>query len=78
MYSPLLETKKGTGAEIHLGIASGIVTGDAPVSYWPTFSMSLVRFPEVFAKVNLTHFPIECFHSRGQHLCKFIEAKESV
>ena len=22
--------------------------------------------------------PIECFHSRGQHLCKFIETKESV
>ena len=22
--------------------------------------------------------PIECFHSRGQHLCKFIEIKESV
>ena len=21
---------------------------------------------------------IECFHSRGQHLCKFIETKESV
>ena len=23
-------------------------------------------------------FPIECFHSRGQHLCKFIGTKESV
>ena len=22
--------------------------------------------------------PIECFHSRGQHLCKFIKTKESV
>ena len=22
--------------------------------------------------------PIECFHSRGEHLCKFIETKESV
>ena len=22
--------------------------------------------------------PIECFHSRGQHLCKFIGTKESV
>ena len=31
---------------------SGIVTGDAPVSYWLIFP-----FPEDFAKVNLTHFP---------------------
>ena len=23
-------------------------------------------------------YPIECFHSRGQHLCKFIKTKESV
>ena len=23
-------------------------------------------------------FPIKCFHSRGQHLCKCIETKESV
>ena len=26
----------------------------------------------------LVPFSIECFHSRGQHLCKFIETKESV
>ena len=26
------------------------------VSYWPIFSMSLVIFPEVFVKVNLTQF----------------------
>ena len=31
-------------------VASGIVTGDAPVSYWPIFSLSLVTLPEVFAK----------------------------
>ena len=58
MYSPLLETKKGTGAEMHPAIGSGIATGDAPVSYWPIVSLSQVSVPEVFAKVNLTHFPI--------------------
>ena len=31
-------------------IVSGIVTGDAPVSYWPIFFfLSLVTVPEVFA-----------------------------
>ena len=29
-----------------------IVTGEAPVSYWPVFSMSLVVVPEFFAKVK--------------------------
>ena len=33
-------------------VASGIVTGDAPVSYWPIFSLSLVTLREVFAKVS--------------------------
>ena len=41
--------KKGTGVEMHPAIVSGIVTRDAPVSYW-----SLVTVPEVFAEVNLT------------------------
>ena len=31
---------------------SGIVIGDAPVSYWSIFPMSLVTVPEVFAEVN--------------------------
>ena len=39
-------------------IVSGIVAGDAPVSYWPTFfPLSLVTAPDVFAKVNSTQFP---------------------
>ena len=38
-------------------IDSGIVTDDAPVSYWPIFSQSLETGPEVFAKVNSAHFP---------------------
>ena len=29
--------KKGTGAEVRPAIVSGIVTGDAPVSYWCIF-----------------------------------------
>ena len=38
-------------------IVSGIVTGDAPVSYWPIFPLSLVTVPEVFAKINSDQFP---------------------
>ena len=33
---------------------SGIVTGDAPVSYWPIFPATV---PGVFARVNSTQFP---------------------
>ena len=33
-------------------IGSGIVTGDAPVSYWLIFPLSLLTVPEVFANVN--------------------------
>jgi len=32
-----------TGAEISPSIVSGIVTGEAPFSYWPIFSLSLPR-----------------------------------
>ena len=38
----------------------GIVTWDAPVSYWQ-FIPSLVSVPEVFAKVSSAQFP--CFFS---------------
>ena len=38
-------------------ILSGIVSGDAPLSYWPIFSLSLVTVPEAFAKGNLAQFP---------------------
>ena len=37
-------------------IVSGIVTGDAPVSYWLVFSLSPVIVPEFFAKVSLPSF----------------------
>ena len=39
-----------TDAEISPAIVSGIVTGDAPFSYWPIFSLSqekVSEFPEV-------------------------------
>ena len=46
-----LRIEKGTGAEMRPAIASGIVTRDAPVSYWST------TVPEVFAKVNSVQSP---------------------
>ena len=39
-------------------IVSGIVTGVAPISDWPIFSLSLVTVSKVFAKVNSSQFPI--------------------
>ena len=47
--------EKVTRGEMSPAIVCVIVTGDAPVSYWPIFSPSQVAFPEVFAKVNLLH-----------------------
>ena len=38
-------------------ISSGMVTGDAPVSYWTIFPLSLVTVSEDFAKVNSNLFP---------------------
>ena len=52
--------KKKTGAEMRPAIGSGIATGDAPVSYWPIFSLSLVRVPEAFMKVKSAKFS-SCF-----------------
>ena len=34
---------------------SGIVNGEAPVSYWPIF-LTLATVPEAFAKVNSAQF----------------------
>ena len=38
-----LKNGKGTGAEMRPAIVSGIVTGDALVSYWLIFSLLLVH-----------------------------------
>ena len=37
-------------------LVCGIATGDAPVSYWPIFSLSLVTVPEVFAMFTRPSF----------------------
>ena len=42
---------------MRLAIVSGIVTGDAPVSYWSISPLPLVTVPEVFAKVNSAQYP---------------------
>ena len=46
-------TPEGFGAKLTFAKASGIVTGDAPVSYWPIFPLSSVTVPEVFASATL-------------------------
>ena len=51
---------KKTGAAMLPAIVSGIATGDAPVSCWQFFSLSLVTVPEVFMKVKSAKFS-SCF-----------------
>ena len=46
-----------------------------PSSKWTNDVMPDFR---VVSRRAQTAFDIECFHSRGQHLCKFVETKESV
>ena len=53
----LVGHEKGTGTEMSPAIVSGIVIGDALISYWLIFSLSLITVPEVFAKVNSAQFP---------------------
>ena len=48
---------KGTGDEMCPASVYGIVIRDAPVSYRPIFSRSLVTVPEVFVKVHSVQFP---------------------
>ena len=50
-------SKKRTGAEMRPASVSGIVTGDAPVSYWPVSLPFPVTVPDGFAKNNSTQFP---------------------
>ena len=55
---------------------SGIVIGDAPISYWSIFfSRSLATAPEVFAKVNSTQFPsrmADCSNTAGEDATRHI------
>ena len=55
-----------TGAEIRPTVASGIVTGDASVSYWTILSLSLVTIPEVIAKVNSFFFHVSKVANEGE------------
>ena len=49
--------ERGTGAEMHPAVVSGIVTGDASISYWPIFfSLPLVTVPEQLGEVNSAQF----------------------
>ena len=50
--------EKGGEAEMRLAIVSGMVTGEAAISYWSISPLTLVTVPEVFANVNWTQFPI--------------------
>ena len=55
---------------------------------YPRITLGLFRLLEImlvdnwdqksFMRAGSITELIECFHSRGQHLCKFIETKESV
>ena len=47
-----LSYKKRTGAEMR----PAIVSGNAPVGYWPFFFLSLVTIPEILPKVSSPHF----------------------
>ena len=42
-------TRKELDPKLCPAIVSGIVIGNALVSYWPMFSLSLLTVPEVFA-----------------------------
>ena len=39
-----------------LAVVSGVVTGEAPVSYWPIFSLSLVTFQTSLRKLTWPSF----------------------
>ena len=53
-----LKNQKRAEAEMCPAIDSGIVAGEAQLSYWPIlFSLSIVTVPEVFAKTNLVQLP---------------------
>ena len=43
-------------------IVSGIVTGDAPVSYWPIFFSVPSNSPKRLSKVYAAQFPSRFFH----------------
>ena len=57
---------KGTRAEMRPAFVSGMVTGDAPVNYWPIFPLSWVTLQEIFAKLNsIGQVSFSCLKSFG-------------
>ena len=52
---------------MRFAMVSGIVTKDAPLSYWPIFSPSLITFPKVFAKVNSAQFSLHSKVANGEN-----------
>ena len=58
MYLPLLETRKGDWSRNASRNCFWDCYQGCPVSYWLIVSLSFITVPEVFVKVNLTHFPI--------------------
>ena len=62
MLNPIhhFRDEKGTGAEMRPTIVYGVIIGDALVSYWSIFSLSLVKVSKVLEQVNVTLFP-SCF-----------------
>ena len=73
LSSPIrhFRNEKVTGAEMLPAIILRTVTGDALVSYWPIFFLSLVTIPEVFAKVNSAQFPLISKVANSQKIAFF-------
>ena len=73
LSSPIrhFRNEKVTGAEMLPAIILSTVTGDALVSYWPIFFLSLVTIPEVFAKVNSAQFPLISKVANSQKIAFF-------
>ena len=72
------KTEKGTRTEMRPEIVSGIVTGDAPVSYWPFFSFPWQNIQSLckslfgpispsFLKYNLRSKLQTCSHEHATH-----------
>ena len=45
-----LRHDKETGADLRSAVVSGIITGDAPVNYWPIFSAVLCKGPTILCE----------------------------
>ena len=67
--------EKGTAARRVPQLILGSLLGDAPVSYWSIFLLSLATVPEVFAKVHSAQFPsrmADCSNTAGEDTMRYI------